>query len=315
MDARSGQLDTHIEIVTPENIAFQYRVAGPFRRLPAFLIDVVIRTVVGTVGMLIFVLVFGAFHSASTGAGLGFLLWFVLGQFYFGLFEMFWNGQTPGKWVLGIRVVSVGGQPITPFQAIMRNILRNVDFLPGFYAVGFLAAMMNDRFQRLGDLAVDTMVVIEEHRTLRGVYRTGEPEAVRLAALIPPRYQASHSLATALAVYVERRRLFPWGRRLEIARHIGEPLRKKFQMPAGTDLDLLLCALYHKTFIADLEDVSEQEASPFQTMVNPFTMAQMPPAQWDRPASVIPVEEEPSIDAAGVAPLETVIVEPEEEAI
>ena len=39
------QLDSRIDIVTPENIAFHYLLAGPFRRLPAYLIDCAIITV------------------------------------------------------------------------------------------------------------------------------------------------------------------------------------------------------------------------------------------------------------------------------
>lgn len=262
-DAR-GQLDTHIEIVTPENIAFQYRVAGPFRRLPAFLIDLAIRLVVAVVGMIAATLVFGAAGVGSLGLGLGLLLWFLLTWFYGGLFETLWNGQTPGKRMLGIRVVSVEGQPITPLQAILRNILREVDAQPlWFYQVGLLAAMLNQRFQRLGDLACGTMVVVEGGHRLQAVKRTGKPEAIRLAALVPPSFQPSRSLARALAAYVERRQIFPWGRRMEIARHLGEPLRQKFQLPVNINLDLLLCGLYHRAFIADRQQETPPGFSPF----------------------------------------------------
>lgn len=252
MAESNGQLDTHIEIVTPENIAFHYRVAGPFRRLPAFLIDLAIRLVVAVAGFLLAIFLFGAADLDELGMGLTLLLWFSLAWFYGGLFEAFWNGQTPGKRVMRIRVVSVEGQPITPLQAVLRNILREVDAQPlWLYQVGLLAAMSNQRFQRLGDLACGTMVVVEEPRRLQGLVRSGEPEALHVASLIPPSFQPSRSLALALAAYVERRRLFPWGRRIEIAHHLGEPLRQKFQLPANTDLDLLLCGLYHRAFIAD----------------------------------------------------------------
>ena len=99
-DATGGQIDTRIEIVTPENIAFQYRVAGPFRRLPAFLIDVAIRVGVAIVGMIAFMLASRSAGVVGPGFGLGLLLWFGLTWFYGGLFEALWNGQTPGKRLL-----------------------------------------------------------------------------------------------------------------------------------------------------------------------------------------------------------------------
>jgi uncharacterized RDD family membrane protein YckC len=265
-----GQIDTCIEIVTPENIAFQYRVAGPFRRLPAFLIDLSIRVAVGLLGMLAAVIAFGSIGSTTLGLGLGLLLWFALSWFYGGLFEAFWNGQTPGKRVMGIRVVSVEGQPITPFQAILRNILRDVDAQPGFFCqIGLVTMMVSDRFERLGDLATGTMVVIEEQRRFQGVVPSREPEAIRLSALVPPNFQASRSLTRALAAYVQRRPLFPLGRRLEIARHVAEPLREKFQLPVDTDLDMLLCGLYRRAFLVERDQPVEQPpqgGSPFREL-------------------------------------------------
>lgn len=280
-DVTGGQIDTRIEIVTPENIAFQYRVAGPFRRLPAYLIDVVIRFVALIIIVLVIRIFFGAVRADAVGIGLRLFILFLFEWFYFGLFEALWNGQTPGKRLLGIRVVSVEGQPIAPFQAILRNILRIVDALPvlvlplmpefsvplWLYLVGFTAMVLNDRFQRLGDLPAGTMVVIEEQRFLRGVVRINEPEAIRMAAVIPPTFQPSRTLARTLAAYVQRRQLFPWGRRIEIARHIGEPLRQKFGLPPGIDLDMLLCGLYRRAFIAD-RTAEPQGASPFGASAN-----------------------------------------------
>ena len=55
---------------------------------------------------------------------------FVLSWFYGGLFETYWNGQTPGKRILGIRVLSANGRPVNGYQAILRNIMRTVDMGP-----------------------------------------------------------------------------------------------------------------------------------------------------------------------------------------
>ena len=266
MANHSGQLDTTIEIVTPENIAFRYQVAGPFRRLPAYLIDLAIRVVAAFVAAQVLILVFAVAALPGLGVAAMFALWFALAWFYGGLFETFWNGQTPGKRLMQIRVLSVDGQPINGMQAVLRNLLRAIDCQPVlFYQVGLLTASMNDRFQRLGDLACGTIVVVEERHWFRGVIRIDEPEVRRLAARIPADFQASRTLARALAAYVERRVFFPWVRRMEIARHLGEPLRDAFGLPSQTDLDKLLSAVYRRTFITDRADEEpDQGGSPFR---------------------------------------------------
>ena len=266
MANKTDQFDTSIEIVTPENIAFQYRVAGPFRRLPAYLIDLMIRVFVVGVGTFVFSLIVGLTGlGPSWWIGGALVLVFIVTWFYGGLFETLWNGQTPGKRLMQIRVLSVDGQPINGVQAVLRNWLRALDMFPVCYLLGLFVAMMNNRFQRLGDWAAGTMVVVEERQWLygRGMVQTGEPEVRRIAEQIPANFQASRSMARALAAYVQRRRTFSWGRRLEIARHLGEPMRRKFDLPTGTNLDLLLCALYRRTFITEGHDDVIREGSPF----------------------------------------------------
>jgi uncharacterized RDD family membrane protein YckC len=271
MAGPSEQLDTSIEIVTPENIAFRYRVAGPFRRLPAYLIDLLIRWVIAVAGLIVLGVVFGIGGVPGLGIGLSFVLWFLLAWFYGGVFETYFNGQTPGKRLLRIRVVTIEGHPIGGLQAVLRNILRIVDAQPVFsYLVGLGAAALNDRFQRLGDIVCGTMVVVEERQWLQGVLRVSEPEVARMLPLIPPAFQPSRTLARALAAYVGRRRNFSWARRQEIARHLAEPLRRKFDLPAGTNFDLLLCALYHRTFITDREEQPTEIGSPFLQPQSPF---------------------------------------------
>jgi uncharacterized RDD family membrane protein YckC len=257
MVAGNSQLDTTIEIVTPENIAFHYRVAGPFRRLPAYLIDLALRLL--TLFVLQMILgafaAFGTLFGASGITGLAiamFMIWlFLLEWFYGGLFETFMNGQTPGKWVMGVRVLTVDGQPINGMQAMMRNFLRAADMFPMTYMVGLVTMAFNRRFQRLGDLVCGTMVVIEERHWLTGVAKLEDPRAAQLAEYVPADFRVSRSLAQTLATYVERRRFFTPARRREVARHLGEPLLEHFGMRKDTSHDLLLCALYYKTFIAD----------------------------------------------------------------
>ena len=272
MGTDSKQLDNTIEIITPENIAFRYQVAGPFRRLPAYLIDVLARGMLILIFSLLLMNIFGAIGLAGMGLGLILGVWFLLSWFYGGVFEALWNGQTPGKRLMHVRVVSIDGQPINALQAVLRNVLRTVDEQPAMFClVGLLTSAMNDRFQRMGDIACGTMVVVEERHWFREVMRINAPEAIRLAGLIPANFQASRTTAQALAAYVQRRNNFPPMRRMEIARHLGEPLRERFNLPVDTDLDMLLCGLYQRTFITDWEEESPNQAgSPFAETQSPI---------------------------------------------
>ena len=109
------------------------------------------------------------------------------GAFCEGLF----NGQTVGKHVMGIRVVSERGVPISGAQAVLRNLVGSVDGLvPFFYQTALASMILSPKFQRLGDLAAGTMVVIEERRWRRGVTRIDDPEVAALLPWLPGRIAA-----------------------------------------------------------------------------------------------------------------------------
>ena len=80
---------------------------------------------------------------------------------YFAAFELAWNGQTPGKRAIGIRVVKDSGRPLTPAETIGRNLLRIVDQLPALYALGVLVALLNAQNKRLGDFIAGSIVISE----------------------------------------------------------------------------------------------------------------------------------------------------------
>src|ERR1700737_835047 len=80
------------------------------------------------------------------------LFYFLLYWGYYSLFEAFWNGQTPGKRLLKIRVIKDSGRQITLFEALARNLLRVIDMLPSFYLVGVITMLCNREQKRLGDL-------------------------------------------------------------------------------------------------------------------------------------------------------------------
>lgn len=273
----AGQLDATIEVVTPENIAFSYRGAGPMRRLVAFAIDFAIRA--GLLFLILMVIALGLSLAGLPGIGRGsfYIGYFVLAWFYGGLMETYWNGQTVGKRAMGMRVLATDGRPINGMQAVMRNVFREADSFPIFivflnvdaeafipiptYVLALVAMMVTTRYQRLGDLACGTMVVMEERSWAAGLVKIDDPLVIRLAGELPAGLEFSRPLREALSAYIERRRFFPPGRRSDIARHLGQPLCRRFGLPADTNHDLLMCALYYRAFIADqdLDDATAQE--------------------------------------------------------
>jgi uncharacterized RDD family membrane protein YckC len=122
------------------------------KRILAFLIDAVgVGLLVGVVSEVLAVI------SETLGVlvgGLGTLLFFA----YFIYFEAEY-GQTVGKMVMDIVVVTEDGDPITYRDSAIRTLLRIVDALPFFYVVGLVAIFVTDRKQRVGDLVADTVVV------------------------------------------------------------------------------------------------------------------------------------------------------------
>jgi uncharacterized RDD family membrane protein YckC len=244
----SQPLDTTLLVVTPENIAFEYQLAGPFRRLPALIIDLMVLGALQAVLTLATALAIGWF-SGGAAAFLILVMSFSLQWGYGIVLETFFNGQTLGKYLTGLRVLSLDGRPIDGMQATIRNVLRAADlWLP---LAGLVTMAATARFQRLGDLVAGTMVVVEDRQPLRGVATLEDPRVAQLAACLPPSFVVGRKFAQALADYVDRRCHVSPARRREIARHVAQPLVERFGLPRDTSYDLLLCALYYRTFVGE----------------------------------------------------------------
>lgn len=161
-----GRLIRH-EVITTEKVPFSYRVAGLGSRFLAWSIDLFFLVGLDVMGIFVgSVLMVG---RPGLGRAL-FLVWnFAVMWSYFLLFEWLWHGQTPGKALVGIRVIQWRGTAMNFFQAAIRNLLRIVDSLPiplplGPGLLGFVVAACNREQRRLGDLAADTLVVYVERK-------------------------------------------------------------------------------------------------------------------------------------------------------
>lgn len=146
-------IDTDCSVETPEGINFNSTIAGTVPRALAYVIDFSWR-------LLIYILL--AIVSAFIGnVGWGFFLIFsfLLEWFYPVYFEVFRNGQTPGKKSMGIKVVNDDFTPVRWNTSIIRNLLRSADFFPVLYLFGIISITCSKKFQRLGDMAAGTLVI------------------------------------------------------------------------------------------------------------------------------------------------------------
>jgi uncharacterized RDD family membrane protein YckC len=124
------------------------------RRVVAFLVDVVVLALVGAIPA---VAVATPWSGAPRNPGT-YVLYVLLFVTYFTYLEGS-TGQTIGKRLVGIVVVDLEGDPIGYREALVRTLLRVVDFLPTLYIVGLVLILVTDRWQRLGDIAAGTVVV------------------------------------------------------------------------------------------------------------------------------------------------------------
>ncbi len=146
-------LDTLYHVNTPEGISLRLSPAGPVPRMFAWLLDTGIR-----IG-LYFIIYISLSFLGKTGMGIAMILTFLIEWFYPVYFELYHNGQTPGKSSFDLYVTMENASPVTPAASIIRNLLRFVDFLPLLYGFGFVSMFLSGRFQRLGDLVAGTVVL------------------------------------------------------------------------------------------------------------------------------------------------------------
>src|SRR5438067_809637 len=196
-------LDTSVRLITPERVQFRYPLAGPFRRSISYVIDAAVLLVLILMGWMLSTLVtLGSQAGSGPAQAIAFALIWGYGAFTEGMF----NGQTLGKRVVGIRVMTTQGVPITGAQAAIRNLIGAVDGpMPFLYLPGLASMLLTSRFQRLGDLAAGTMVVVEESRFRSTVPRVEPSLTADVLPFLPLRVSAGPEMARALSDYGRHR--------------------------------------------------------------------------------------------------------------
>ena len=167
-------------------------------------------------------------------AAVAIALFFVLHYGYFIGFEILWNGQTPGKRTVGIRVVKDSGRPLTAAETIARNLLRIVDEMPGFYSVAIVTALLNSQNKRLGDFVAGSLVIREASlQDMRPAWSS--PQTGPASALLGADRLSVEDL-TLIDTFLARRSELPADVRTRMAAGILERLRPKLPPSAESEL-------------------------------------------------------------------------------
>ncbi|WP_434653540.1 RDD family protein [Pseudomonas sp. Z1-14] len=204
-------LDTRYQVETPEGIDLPLRPAGLMPRALAFAIDLGIRGL--ALGLLFLILAF----FGELGVGLGSILLFVISWWYMVLFEVLNQGRSPGKQIMGLRVVQDDGRPVDWSASLIRNLLRFVDMLPFGYAFGAITCLQHPAFKRLGDLAAGTLVVYREQAIKRPVLPSARP--------IRPPFVLDLNEQRAVLGFAERQAELSGARVTELATILAAPLK------------------------------------------------------------------------------------------
>ena len=239
------QLDNTVEVETPEHVRFRFHAAGPTRRAWAYLIDLLVRAGILLVVEIVLVLATGT-HLTSGKAIMSsgtLLSLFLIEWGYFVAFEAGWNGTTPGKRALRLRVVKAGGYPLSFMDAVLRNLLRTADFLPVGYLLGLVAMTWDGRFARLGDRAAGTMVVIEDPVRVAPAITLDPPPTEREIAALPHRIALPLPEREAIELLLRRRDLSP-ARRMELAEILAPVVERRLGVKSGEPVRFLALVYY-----------------------------------------------------------------------
>lgn len=243
-------LDDQLAIRTPEHIELQYTLAGLGSRFFALLLDSFIQWGLIFIIFILFLLVMGLLNrllgynplQGMPGlllATLGVLFFFLLLNGYFLFFETLWNGQTPGKRAMKVRVLREDGRPISFFEVMVRNVLRLADMLPGNYALGALVILFSKRNKRLGDYAAGTVVIKERRQQVPDTGpRTRIEVTPHLNTISGPQFQGVLSSDEQMMItrFLHRRYEMDPAARAQLAQRLALTLAQRLNLPQPMNL-------------------------------------------------------------------------------
>lgn len=253
--AEAEKIDTVVWMETPENVVFAHPVAGPARRALAHAIDwIVIGFVMALLGLIVGLVSLGGMflgHGellSHVSQGLMLIAIFFVQWVYFAALEAT-TSTTPGKRLLGLRVVTTTGRPIAARDAILRNLLRVADLLPGWYLLGAVVMTLSPRFQRIGDWAAGTLVVAHVQVLDARPVVIFPPITPDEIAWFPSTARLTAAERDAVELMLRRGPALGMARYDELARMLAAPIGARLQLSLAAPIRQL-AVLYERSVAA-----------------------------------------------------------------
>jgi uncharacterized RDD family membrane protein YckC len=247
-----------ITLQTPESVELEFTLAGIGNRAYALFIDYIIWAFI-----LILDLVLTIFLSSKIEdiletfpvlaenlvlyfLGIQIFLAFAIYVGYFVFFEVFWQGQTPGKKWVKIRVIRDDGRPISLAQATLRALFRPIDDL---CFLGAFCIILGKMEKRLGDFVAGTIVIQEEYSVAKGNLQISE-EAKILAEQIKAESNLHKLLPEDFAVvrdFLQRRDRLLSKAQFEVSKKLATQIKELINLeniPPDASANIFLEAVY-----------------------------------------------------------------------
>ncbi|HET6150989.1 MAG TPA: RDD family protein [Polyangia bacterium] len=249
------RLDDVATVETPEQIELALPLAGVGSRALAFILDFLIQLIPISIAMVVVVVtnsitlinktekgdVVQDVRPSVMAAAVFSVIVFVTNFLYFTFFDLVSGGQSPGKRALKLRVVRDGGLAVDARSSLIRNLVRTVDMLPGFYVLGLISIFVSREHKRIGDLAGGTLVIRDRAEAVGDLSALVSPRPALLAqgpagsapALSGPDRALLHD-------YLERRDKLPEEARHRVARQIADTLAARYGVDAQLPPDAII---------------------------------------------------------------------------
>jgi uncharacterized RDD family membrane protein YckC len=156
------ELEATLKVQTPEQVVISLPLGGVGSRMLAYGWDLLIRLGLSVLIAIPAIFVTVNWPGLGPMAAVGALVaWFLLHFGYYIYYETMHSGQTPGKSRVGLRAIKANGIPLDLTASLLRNLLRVVDWVPGFYGLAVVSMFLTSSEQRLGDITAGTVVIRE----------------------------------------------------------------------------------------------------------------------------------------------------------